>query len=338
MLTHTNRKPYFKQHALAFSALALFAITPTWADSAVSTCFGEKHAMPLGSQMPFFKAAVGKYEGYFLLDYGSTASTIDPNAFIGGKPEQVAGTTNQFDDFNFFGPWGRVTLSVQNHSNIQGLGSIKQAGILGNDFLSLGIFTLDYANQTLYKALENNFCADADLRAVGFKAVSSAGYFSNDKEKLNNNCTPNIPTIPIKIGKVTAVAQIDPGYDDVLYKHSVNINQALYKSLLAGGVKLLAQPSNNFSLSTCVSGLSEAVTAYKLDKGSNFEITGTDGNPVSVTPNAFIFVKQTPAGAKACGGIGTWQIPAAQFGASFLKDAKKIIFDPFQAKVWFYTK
>lgn len=299
------------------------------------SCFGEKRELKIGSLMPYTKVKVGNAEGYFLIDFGTTGSTIDLKGFISGSPT-ASGQPNQFSNFEFFSVFNTVNLSVQDHSNIK-LGNMKQAGILGTDFLSLNIFTLDYTNKTVYKA-SSNFCTDSSLRNNGFKAVSTIGYYSNNLSKLNNTCTPNIPTIPIKIGKTMAVAQIDPGFDDNLYPHSININQSLYDSIIDSGIVLLENNSANSTLSTCVSGVSENVKAYKLPTGTSFAIIGVDGDPVVVRSDVHIFLKQTPLQAKSCGGIGTWQIPAAQIGASFLIDSKKIVFDPYKSKVWFYSR
>lgn len=301
-------------------------------------CLGEKREMKLGSLMPYTKVKIDNSEGYFLIDFGTTASTIDTNGFINSKPKPVSGSNNQFDKFDFYGSWGKVNLNIQNHSNIQGLGTIKQAGIIGTDFLCFNIFTIDYVNNQLFRNSSNNFCSDSVLIREGFKAASTAGYYSNDLKKLNNTCSSNIPTVPVKIGNISAVAQIDPGFDDRLYRHSININQAFFNALLDAGIALIETPSANFQLNTCVNGLSENVKAYKLPNGVKFSIIGINGEPIIIHSDANIFLKQTPIEAKFCGGIGTWQIPAAQLGASFLVDAKKVIFDPYKAKVWFYIR
>lgn len=301
-------------------------------------CFSETRDLQLGSLMPYTKVKVGSAEGYFLIDFGTTGSTIDTNGFINSKPVRVAGTTNRFDNFDFFGSRGRVTLSIQNHSSIQGIGSIKQAGILGTDFLSLNSFLLDYTNMKISRSSLAGSCDDSTLIKEGFRAASTAGYFSNELSKLNNTCTSNIPTIPVKVGNATAVAQIDPGYDDRFQRHSLNINRAFFDAIRESGIQLIPNPGANLTLSTCVGGVSEAVTAYTLPASTVFSVTGIDGNAIIVHADVNIFLKETPAQAKSCGGIGTWSIPAAQMGASFLLDTKKVIFDPFKQKVWFYTR
>ncbi|MDI9857960.1 hypothetical protein [Flectobacillus roseus] len=298
-------------------------------------CLKETQALKVGSLMPYTKVKVGDAEGYFLIDFGTTSSTIDTNAFTGNRPKLVTNTTNRFDNFDFFGSWGTVSLAIQNHSNILGLGNIKQAGIIGTDFLCFNSYLLDYQNSKLLRGNSSTSCPDSILKANGFKAATTAGYFSNDLKKLNNPCTPNIPTIPIKIGNAAAVAQIDPGYDDKIYRHAININQAYFKAIRESGIFLIENPSSNFTLSTCVTGIQEKVKAYKLPTKTSFSITGLDGSPIIIHSDVNIFLKMTPSEAKECGGIGTWTIPAAQLGASFLIDAKKVYFDPFAEKVWF---
>ena len=301
-------------------------------------CFGEKKDLKLGKTTPYTKVKVSEFEGYFLLDFGTTGSTIDTKNFINGTPKLSSNSTNKFDNFDFFGSWGTVSLNIQNHSNITGLNDFKQAGIIGTDFLALNIFTIDYENGFLYRANKNNFCSNEELINLGFKATSTAGYYSNNLNELNNTCTDNIPTIPIKIGKISAVAQIDPGFDDSIFRHSLNISQAFFDAMIEAGIELIENPSANLTLSTCINNVNEIVKAYKLPIGIQFSITSTDGNPIELHSDINIFLKQTPLEAKNCGGIGTWKIPAGQLGASFLLDSKKVTFDPFESKVWFYTK
>lgn len=304
----------------------------------MDACLGIKKDIELLSNMPYMKIKVGNAEGYYILDFGTTGSTIDTAAFINGtKPIPIAGTTNQFDNFDFFGSWGKVNLSIQDHSGITGISPFKQAGIIGTDFLALNIFTIDYKKKTVYRSERDSFCSNSVL-SKKYKPASSAGYYSNDLSKLNNNCISNVPTIPVRIGLSNAVAQIDSGFDDNKYRHSVNVNQAFYDEMMDAGVKLLDFKEADTSISTCVSGISEQVRAFKLAKGKNFEITGKTGKSIYISSDVVIFVKQTPLNAKKCGGIGTWQIPAAQIGTSFLNDMGSIIFDPFSSTVWIGQK
>jgi|SRR6185503_7147573 len=300
-------------------------------------CFGDKKPLILGNTMPMVRVKAGDFEGVFLLDFGSTFSTIDPNAFLGGMPAPVQGTNDHFNGFDFFGPQGVVILAPRDHSNIQLPAPLREAGIIGTDFLSEKVFVIDYENKLIYASRKETFCTDDELRQAGFKPVSTGGYYSNDLRKLNNSCVANVPTVPVRIGLATAVAQIDAGFDDKVFHHSININTAFFNAIVASGTTLEEVPNGDQLLSTCVPNVKETVKRYKLKAGSNFEITGTNGAPVWVTSDATIFLKETPLEAKTCGGIGTWQIPAAQLGASFLIDMKQIIFDPFASLVWIKT-
>jgi len=315
--------------------LILFLSVNLYGYSQKTTSLGEKSVLKIGYTLPYTLVKVGGFAGYFLIDFGTTHSSINPDNFIDGTPAPVLNTEDQYDEFDFFGSWGKVTLNRQTYSNVK-LGDFKQAGILGTDFLSLNIFTIDYEQGAVYRAGKNDFYDDAYLRSLGYKATSAAGYFSNDQNKLNA-CVANIPTVPVKIGNIVAIAQIDPGFDDHLYRNSLNINQAFYNALSDAGIDLIENPAANTVLTTCKIGVNEPVFAYKLPEGVSFSIVGVDGNSFLVNPDIHLFLKQTPIEAKDCGGIGTWQVPAAQIGASFLQDAKKVIFDPFHSKVWFYT-
>lgn len=300
-------------------------------------CFGEKQDILVGRTTPHVKVKLGDLEGYFLIDYGTTKSTIDPQNFINGKPAPQTNTTNKFENFGFIGSWGTVSLTQQDYSRYQSIGNNKQAGIIGTDFLTVNIYTIDYNTNKVFRAKQNSFCTDQFLMQEGFKAVSTIGFFANDYAKVQSGF-PNVPTIPIKIGNIVGMTQIDTGYDDFRYRHSININQSFFTALKEAGINLIETPEKNINLTTCAPNVIEPILAYSLPSGIYLSIIGIDGNPVLVTSECHIFLKKTPVEAKSCGGIGTWQIPAAQMGASFLQDAKKVIFDPFKSRVWFMTK
>jgi hypothetical protein len=285
--------------------------------------------------MPYTLVKIGAAEGYFIMDWGSTSSGIDTMAFTVNRPRPsgTSGGKFKFDNFDFYGSWGTVSLSIQDMSHIQG--NIRQAGILGADFLSLNAFTLDYTSGNVYRAMMDQLCPDSVLIAEGYKPVSSRGYFSNKNDSLNDACVYNVPTVPIRIGDVSAIAQLDPGYSDVKYPYSVNINKALFNTLQEAGIKLTEIPGEQTALTTCVAGVSEMVTPYKLQEGISFSITGMNNKPVVIHSNVILLLKETPQAAQSCGGIGTWKIPAAQVGASYFNEAKSMIFDPFSSRIWF---
>jgi hypothetical protein len=318
--------------------LLTFLISSNLSFSQEDLSFGEKRELKLSKTTAYTKIKIGEIEGYYLIDFGTTSSTIDINNFINGKPKPSLNSTNKFDDFDFFGKWKQVTLNLQNHSNITGLNSFKQAGIIGADFLTNNIFTFDYEKKLLFRANKEAFHTNKELTDFGFKAISTVGYFSNNQNELNNGCTFNVPTIPIQIGDINAVAQVDSGFDDSLYNHSININQALYNALIDAGITLIENTSANLTLSTCKKDVKQLVKAYKLPKGTSFAIISIDGSPIELIDDVNIFLKETTKEIISCGGIGTWKIPAGQIGASFLTDNKKVVFDPFESKIWFLKK
>jgi hypothetical protein len=64
------------------------------------------------------------------------------------------------------------------------------------------------------------------------------------------------------------------------------------------------------------------------------ELVGSHGDAVRRLEGVTLFLKDTPAPARRCGGIGTWQQPAAQLGASVVNDGTLVV-DPFAQQVWF---
>jgi hypothetical protein len=299
----------------------------------VAPCFGQARPIIVSSQMPYATVRVGASVGYFVLDFASTRSTIDVKGGFapGAAPQPKAGTANAFDGFDFFGSWGTVTLLLQDHSGVQG--TVRQAGILGTDFLMFNVYTLDYEHAAVYRADRGAFCADDVLRAAGLVPLSTASYYASDLSRLAPG-VPNVPTVPVRVGSARAVAQLDTGFDDQRYRHSVNVNRAFFDAIKAAGVALEAVPEATMTLSTCVPGQTETVTGYRTAPGVTFDFLATDGTVARSAAGVWLFLKETPAVARGCGGIGTWTTPAAQVGASFYVEAKRLVLDPLSSRVW----
>jgi len=305
-------------------------------------CLGETRSLILSSGMPYTPVRVQGRTGFFVVDLGADGSSISPGTFLPGagradRPRPMAGTADRFEGLEFFGPWGPVRLSVQDHSTIRG--AIPQAGLIGTDLLAGHIVTLDYASGLLHRAQQGAFCSEASLRQAGFASLSSRDYYGTIGAPLRcpaaprgSGC-PNIPTIPVRIGRSLAVAQIDTGYDDGRFAPSVNINRAWLTQLNAAGVHPQRWPQADLSLSTCA-GVAEPVQAYRLPRGLALELVGSHGGAVRRLEGVTLFLKDTPAPARRCGGIGTWPYPAAQLGASSVNDGTLVV-DPFAQRVWF---
>ncbi len=323
-------------------AVLLLLAAPVRADdaqAALDSCLGDRRSLIVSNRMPYTPVQVQGTYGFFVVDLGSDGSAISPGTFLGGgRPAPAAGTADRFERVDFFGPWGPLRLSVQDHAGIRGL--LPQAGIIGTDLLASHVVTIDYGRSLLHRAERDRFCSDAVLRRAGFRAASTGGYYGTNAAALTcpaaaraRGC-PNIPTIPIRIGGVAAVAQIDTGYDDGLHPPSLNINPAFLRRLQAAGVPLRPLPGASLSLSTCVPGVRERVTAYGLAPPLTVDFLGLAGRPVRSEPGVTLFVKETPPAARRCGGIGTWSRPAGQLGASFFASQDALIIDPFRQRVW----
>ena len=325
-------------------------------------CLGETRSLIVSSGMPYTPVRVQGRTGFFVVDLGAEGSAISPGTFVGGvaglagggagsgggesasgeggaaAPVPLPGSSNRFAGVDFFGPWAPLMLSVQDHSGIRG--PLPQAGLIGTDLLNQHVITLDYANGLLRRARAEGFCSDGELRRAGFLPLSSRDYYGTSGAALGcpaaprrGGC-PNIPTIPLRIGAVDAVAQVDTGYADGLRPPSMNINRALLQRLERAGVALAREPGADLTLSSCVRGEVERVLAYRLPAGRAVELMGSDGGAVRRLAGVTLFLKDSPAAIQACGGIGTWSEPAAQLGASFVNDGTLVV-DPFSQRLWF---
>jgi hypothetical protein len=293
---------------------------------------------------------VGSEAGEFVLDFGSTFSSIDLSAFASPGPTTTGCDSSELgvkctvEGFAFFAAASSVSLETEDFSDVGG--SVTQAGIIGTDFLSEKVFALDYAGGHAYAAASGAACSDSALTAAGFVALSAAGFFENDESLLEpftdvddqasaGDSVPNVPTVPVQIAGAAAVAQLDTGFDDDVTPFSVNINKAFYNAVVAANSSALVRDSSlDESLTTCVEGVSEPVKGYRLASGTTFDFVGAGSVAARSYAQAVIFVKETPASAQSCGGIGTWSAAAAQVAASFYVDMKTIVLDPFNAKVW----
>jgi len=327
-----------KKSSIIILTCVLFCFGGSYAQTKPDlTRFGKSYGMVLISNMPYLKLTLGKADGFFVLDFGTNGSSLDTNGFdCHAIPQGTIDATHSkltIDPFEMYGGsfyfWFRAsTVNLPN---------VKQAGILGTDLFMQKVYTLDYMGQFLYESDKSMFPSDGDLQKAGFKASSTKLHYSSDFNKLEDPAhTFNIPAVPVKIGSISALAEIDPGYDDGAFYHTVNINNALYQALLNANIKLISVPGVKPITSY---GGNEPVKAFRLAPGFTFSVIAIDGTPIILTSDVFLFLKQgSPEVIKAAGGIGAWNVPGAQFGASFLKESKVIVFDPFSSQVWFYTK
>jgi hypothetical protein len=184
------------------------------------------------------------------------------------------------------------------------------------------------------------------MTSAGFLPLSTAGFYENDLSLLepltdvdsagsSGTSVPNVPTVSVSVAGAKALAQLDTGFDDDVTPFSVNINPAFLAEINAANPSALVRDASlDATLTTCVEGVDESVEAYRLATGTTFDFVADGGTVARSYASAVLFVKNTPASAASCGGIGTWSVPAAQVAASYYNDLKVIAFDPYGARVW----
>jgi len=329
------------------------------------SCVGTSLPMKLDGVRAFVNVAMrsepdGGFtsKGNFVVDYGTTSSTIDLKGFgdAGSEapiPESCNGDASapgaacQFQGFDFFGDWGRVYLSTADHGTL--FGAIRQAGIIATDFLSLYPHTLDFKHNMIYRSEIAAFCTDTQLLGAGFRPVSTKGFFTTNPQTglrplsevlddpdggTKNFTVPNVPTVAITIAGVAAIAQLDTGYEDRLERRSINVNEALFAQLNTTPGLLTRDALIDLYVTTCEAGLNEQLEGYHLPPGKTLEFIGEGGSVARVDSAVAVYLKHRRADTKKCGGISTWTVPAAQVGASFFIDAQALIIDPASSRVW----
>jgi hypothetical protein len=292
-------------------------------------------------------------KGPFVVDFGSTGSTIDLNAFgDGGAPTPVScagdasapGADCTFQGFDFFGEWGTVYLVTGDYSVL--FGGVRQAGIIATDFLSKNPVALDFAKKEIRRNDPTKFCTDAQLLGSGFRPLPAGGFYTTDTSKLrplsevldNPDATagyvvPNVPTVPVTVAGTSALAQLDTGYEDRLSRRSLNVNEALFAILNGRGVLTRALAKDLYA-TTCVAGYSEWLEAFTIQPGQTLDFIGEGGAVARSDSVEAVYLKHSNPKTYSCGGIATWTVPAAQVGASFFIDAQAVIMDPATSRVW----
>lgn len=281
-------------------------------------CFGPSAPMTVWSATPYAEVHFGAASGLFLIDFGTTGSTIDPST-ITPRPD---GSLGCYPGADFFGRWPCLPLRTTDHSGIAT--PFRQSGILGTDVLAQHAYVLDYRAGRLHRADAGTFCTDAALTAAHLIPLETSGYGPG-----RDRARAHVPAVAVSIGGASAPAQLDSGFADRRYRHSINVNRAFF-SAMSG--TLVPRPERDLTLTTCVAGVSEPVRAYTIEGGVGF--VGLDGAIARSFGDATIFLKDTPPAAARCGGIGTWTEPGAQLGASFLETVGRLVVDPGAGRIW----
>jgi hypothetical protein len=278
--------------------------------------------------------------GNFIIDTGTVTTTMGYSTV----PLNV-GLPNP--RINFF---GYMTLNHTYFSDFSDLTlPFTQTGMIGTDLLNQNVYTIDMGKREVFRSSFQDACSPGILKRSGFVPFSTHGFYTHDLQTLNSMTAfrpfdsdsnsmlvPNIPTIQSRIARVKAITQIDTGLADTEYPFSFNINRAFFDALNTPTETHLVQAMDiePISLTTCVSGFSETLTAYRLKPGESFELVSSQGQVARTYRNVILFLKESDRRARSCGGIGTIDVPAVQIGMSFIKDMGSIILNAQTETIW----
>jgi hypothetical protein len=301
---------------LALAALALTAVShgANAADSSTSLCGGQRYVLstvPHGAS-PYIRLTAKGVSGQFLLDYGSTGSSLTAKVFA--SSHGLLGAS----DLSMPGfKGGRFALQGPSFSSLP---PGRLLGMIGTDLLSQ--MSVQFTHGSVF--LSNEVCPVDKLRALGFAPINQHGFFSSEKSAIDPSHA-NVPIVYVSIGDVRVFAQFDTGYDDLRYLHTIDINQSLFDRLIASGAELEQIDETRFE--TCRG--SENRKVYRMNN-RNAVIENERAEPIVAMRDVFLSLKQT----NGCGGIAASSVPAAQLAASFLDSFGTIIFDGKLETVW----
>lgn len=312
-----KRSPLLQGPAQFILAIAL-VLASLCVAQAYEACTGTlfKLDRSAGGTAPYIRLRADNRTGSFLLDYGATASSISGRMFPGG------GGSIRISDFSLPTFSSGRFLARQYNFAYQPDGGLM--GIIGTDFLSLLSAHFSFSPGRERVVLGLGPCDRRRLQSAGFVPVSQGGFFSADTSRLQAG-RPNVPVLYLNLAGVRTWAQIDSGYDDRVYKHSIDVNAALFQRLRASGVQL--RRIGVINVTTC-SGSSQR-HVYRAE-GTSLRVTTENGRSIRRF-STFHIIPKAPG---SCGGIATMNEPAAQIGASLLASLGEIVFDPKDERVW----
>lgn len=303
--------------AVGLLAIAAGAATAVAADRCEGQTFAVTNAP--GGLSPYIRLQADRVSGAFLLDYGSTRSSLSTEAFRTGA---ITGTGNH--DIRSFS----LPTFARGRFQLAQYGLVReppggQLGIVGTDFLSklTADFVFSAGGGDVVLGLAS--CDPLLLRRRGMVAISQAGFFSSNVDRVRRDL-PNVPVLRVRLGHVEVWAQVDTGYDDAAFPPSIDINEALYRRIAddVGLAKIGA-----VTVTTCRGTATRDV--YE-SHGMQAAIVTDDGALLRELRDVRL-VRKAAAG---CGGIAGLSEPAAQLGVSVLRQLGSVVFDPNSERVW----
>ena len=302
--------------SLSFAGLAalIFAGGMAIADQDQEALCGgrpyKRASVPDGTS-PYVELTADGATGPFLLDYGATRSSLSADTFPGpdgaARSAAISLPGVERGDFHLA------------HYGLLRQPEKGQLGVIGANLLSR--LTVQLTDDAAYLGSEP--CSREALIARGLVPIAQNGFFSS--EPSADMRLPNVPVVFVRLGEVRVFAQIDTGYEDAVYAHSVDINKAMFERLMASGIKL--DRAGDIDIWTCDGR--ERRPRYTVEDHP-LQIEDEQGRSIVDVDDFHLIVKPPDA----CGGIADMTEPAAQLGASFLRAFGTIVFDPKNATVW----
>ncbi len=80
---------------------------------------------------------------------------------------------------------------------------------------------------------------------------------------------PNVPTVPVRVAGVTAVAQLDTGFADVRVPHSENVNAAFFDAIRAKSPDSIVRDAalRCGGIGTWTAPAAQVATSFYVDAG-----------------------------------------------------------------------
>jgi hypothetical protein len=288
--------------ALALAAAMFhFRSTP---QTAATLCSAKTYPLSHSGGAPHIEIDIGGTPASAMLDYGATQSSLRAKA-----PADLGMLVRAATSLPLPGESEFLTRQTDPRTD----------AIIGTDLLAHLTVALDATTAAISSAP----CAAARMRDAGFIPIDQRGFFSPGRAHVASD-RPNVPVVFLRMGEAKTWAQIDTGYDDDLYPHSLDINQAYYEALIAHGASLKRE--GYVAVKTCAGF--ERRPVYSSHQP--LVITNESGAAITEARDYYLIVKP----ANICGGIAAQTTPAAQLGVSFLRLFQTIVFDPQAGQVW----
>jgi hypothetical protein len=287
---------------------------------------------------PYIVLDAGGRNGPWLLDYGSTVTSVYQDAWKAEVGDAVTVSGLPLPGASP-GPLRLPVVAGGRHRT--GVGS--PLGTLGTDVLSrLSVeFHLEVASDP-HVIISNPACGSTTPREAGFVRTEQSNFFSSHPD-THTSGLPNVPVLSVELEErltdrnqprlpdprrtARRWAQLDTGYSDTVWPNSVDINEAYLDELRA------SVPSLALAGLVPVSGCGREDTLREVYVAPGWRLNVVPDSPQRPIPFSSIYLVVKPR-VTACGGIGPMSVPAAQLGSSFLRAFGTTVLLPDRSELW----